>query len=297
MNGTAIGVAIETAIGIGSAYALLALSFTVIFAATGYLHFTLGNVVMLGTVFAYWGSARQHWPVAAVLVLVVTVGGAVGVLSDWLAIRPTRRRVRDPHTVVLLSTLGLAFVITGLTASIFGPDSFIVPSYVSLQPFYILGVPIRPPYVVMVACLLVLATAAQFTIKRTRIGQMLRAVEESHELCRLSGINVSLVISVVFTLAGMLAAFSGFLIAPVTSASAYSGLDLLIDGSAAMVIGGFGSFSGAVIGAGVVGAVVGIGPLFLPPTSVEPCVLLVMVVILLLKPSGLGVSSIRLRRV
>jgi branched-chain amino acid transport system permease protein len=280
MNGTAIGVAIETAIGIGSAYALLALSFTVIFAATGYLHFTLGNVVMLGTVFAYWGSARQHWPVAAVLLVVVAVGGAVGVLSDWLAIRPTRRRVLDPHTVVLLSTMGLAFVITGLTAQIFGPDSFIVP-----------------PYVVMVACLLILATAAQLTIKRTRIGQMLRAVEESHELSRLSGINVSLVISVVFTLAGMLAAFSGFLIAPVTSASAYSGLNLLIDGSAAMVIGGFGSFSGAVIGAGVVGAVVGIGPLFLPPTSVEPCVLLVMIVILLLKPSGLGLPSIRMRRV
>lgn len=297
MNGTAIGVAIETAIGIGSAYALLALSFTVIFAATGYLHFTLGNVVMLGTVFAYWGSARQHWPAAAVFIVAIAVGGAVGLLSDWLAIRPTRGRVRDPHTVVLLSTMGLAFVITGLTAQIFGSDSYIVPSYVTLQPFYIAGVPVRPPFVVMTGCLLILATAAQLTIKRTRIGQMLRAVEESHELARLSGINVSAVISVVFALAGVLAAFSGYLIAPVTSASAYSGLDLLIDGSAAMVIGGFGSFSGAVIGAGIVGAVVGLGPLVLPPTSVEPCVLLVMVVILVVKPNGLGLPDIRLRRV
>lgn len=297
MDATTVGIAIETAIGIGAAYALLGLSFTLIFAATGYLHFALGNVVMLGTVFAYWALARQHWPVAVALLLVVVVGGVVALLSDWLAIRPTRNRVRDPHTVVLLSTMGLAFVITGVTAGVFGPNSYNVPSYVTTKPFYISDVPIRPPYVLMVACLIVLATIAQIVIKHTPAGQTLRAVEESHELSRLSGINVSLVITTVFGLAGVLAAFSGFLLAPVTSASAYSGLGLLIDGSAAMVIGGFGSFSGAVIGAGVVGAVVGIGPLWLPPSSVEPCVLAVMVLVLLIKPSGLGVPNRRIRRV
>lgn len=291
INGTVIGVAIEVSIGLGAVYALLALSFTTIFAATGYLHFALGNVVMLGTVVEFWAAARAHLPIAVALAAAVAVGTVVGYLSDQLSVRPTWGRARDTHTVVLLATLGLAYVITGVTALALGPDTYTVPPYITATPFVILGVPVMPAFVVMVAVLAILATAAQLIIRFTSIGLMLRATEESHELASLLGINVPLVVSVVFAVAGGMAALAGYLIAPVSSASAYNGLGLLIEGSAAMVIGGFGSFPGAIAGGLVVGAVSGLGPLALPASSINAAVLAVMILILLVRPQGLGLRG------
>ena len=286
VNTFALGVGIVEAVGLGSAYALLALSFTTIFAATGYLHFALGNIVMLGTVVEFWAASRGHLSILEAVVLVILI-----------SVRPTWNRTKNAANVVLLSTMGLAFVIQGLTVIALGPATYQVPPYISPRPFFIDGIPIDPSYVVMLCVLIVVAVVAQLIIRYTQMGYVLRATEENHELGTALGINVRLVVGLVFTVGGAMAALAGYLIAPVSSASANSGLSLLVAGSAAMVIGGFGSFSGAVLGGMIVGAITGLGPLFLPPSAVEPAVLLVMIVILLIRPQGLGLNRASVRRV
>jgi branched-chain amino acid transport system permease protein len=297
VNTFALGVGIVEAVGLGSAYALLALSFTTIFAATGYLHFALGNIVMLGTVVEFWAASRGHLSILEAVVLVILMGATVGWLSDRISVRPTWNRTKNAANVVLLSTMGLAFVIQGLTVIALGPATYQVPPYISPRPFFIDGIPIDPSYVVMLCVLIVVAVVAQLIIRYTQMGYVLRATEENHELGTALGINVRLVVGLVFTVGGAMAALAGYLIAPVSSASANSGLSLLVAGSAAMVIGGFGSFSGAVLGGMIVGAITGLGPLFLPPSAVEPAVLLVMIVILLIRPQGLGLNRASVRRV
>ncbi|MEI7547257.1 MAG: branched-chain amino acid ABC transporter permease, partial [Actinomycetota bacterium] len=110
----------------------------------------------------------------------------------------------------------------------------------------------------------------------------------------LMGVSFRRVVLVTFGLAGLLGALAGLLISPVSYASPFVGADLLIFGFAAMAIGGFGSFAGAIAGALLIGTVTSFSPLFLRTQFTKPLILLLVLVILFARPTGLlGRSQLR----
>jgi len=286
-------VGLETAIGLGSVYALIALSFTLIYAATGYLHFALGTIVMLGTIGAFEASTANA-PLALAVPLIVVCGGALGLGSYVLSVKPVRRRSARPADAVLLSTMGLAFAITAVVAATFGSATQVVPSYVSDRPIFVGKFPIVLILVVVTGITLIISFALHFFLTKTHAGNVARACQEDQTRASLAGINVARIIAVMFALAGGLATFAGFLIAPLATASAYAGTSLFVYGASAMIIGGFGSFAGAWAGGMVIGFINGLGPVFLPVAASDLMILGVMVLILLLRPSGLlGARGLR----
>jgi branched-subunit amino acid ABC-type transport system permease component len=187
----------------------------------------------------------------------------------------------------VLTTIGLATAANAIVALLFGGDSYPVPSYVSEQPVIAFAIPLRPTYLVMIGAGILVTVAIEFLLRRTQIGHVFRVTLEDNEGAQLAGINTKRVVLAAFGIAGGLSALAGFLIAPVISASAFIAQDLAFYGFAGMAIGGFGSFAGALIGGVVVGLLSGLMPIFIDPQATVPVIWGVVIVALLLKPTGL----------
>lgn len=287
MNLTTLGVGIASGIGLGSAYALIAVSFNLIVASTGYFIFALESLVSIGGILTYAFSADEHIPMLLVAVLVCLIGVILGAALDFVAHRPFEGRVANVGLAVLLASIGLSIAIDATVGLIFGGNTQTVPDYVSASPLFVAGVAINPAYIVMLVAVLVVAIASELIFRRTSTGRNLRATHLDREGVGLLGLNVRLITTCVFAVSGLLAMFAGFLLTPITSASATTGSDLVIPAFAALAIGGFGSFRGAIGGSIAVGLVVGIVPLYVQAAYVNPILLAAIVVTLLLRPQGL----------
>jgi branched-chain amino acid transport system permease protein len=291
MNLTTLGVGIASGLGEGSLYALLALSFSLIVASTGYFNFALESVVALGGIGAYYLEQGANMPVAPV-VIILCVGGAIaGVLIDLIAHRPLEARADDVAASVLLATIGLSFAVDGGTGVIFGASPRAVPPYVATSPVMLGGVAVAPWYIVSVALMIVTVTAMELVLRRTVIGLSLRAMQADREGIALLGQNVNAATALVFALAGVLAIVVGFLATPLTQASSQTGQTLLIPAFAALALGGFGSFRGAIAGGVLIGLVEGMLPLYVTPAAVNPILLVVIIAVLVARPRGLFASS------
>jgi branched-subunit amino acid ABC-type transport system permease component len=291
--GTLIGIGIVTGLGLGSMYALISAGYTLILASSGVFNFAQGSIVMAGALGAYGLSNEAGWPFPLTCIAVVLGGAVAGVVSELLAVHPV---ARSPHASnltegTLVTTLGLGLAMNSAVALTFGLDTRPTPSYVSDSPITVAGIPIRPVYLVMMGAVIVFAVVMETVLHRTRTGVVLRATVEDAEGASLNGIGILKVVLRSFAVAGAIAALAGALIVPVTSASPFLADQVALLGFAGMAIGGYGSFSGALVGGMVVGLLTGLLPIWLDPHLSSVMVYLVMVGFLLVRPRGLFGSA------
>jgi branched-chain amino acid transport system permease protein len=187
----------------------------------------------------------------------------------------------------MVSTLGLGMAANALAAILFGTNIYPVDSYVSSNPVVVHGVPIRPVYIVMPIVVLAVAIGVELLLRYTEFGIVTRAVIASNEGASLVGINVTRVVQISFVASAAMAALAGFLVAPVLSASPFVGESVMLFGFAAIAIGGFASFRGAIVGGLIVGLILSLTPAFMDPTWRAPFVWTAMVIILFIRPAGL----------
>jgi branched-chain amino acid transport system permease protein len=280
-------------IGTGSIYALIALAFTFTVASTGYFNFALESILTLGTVLTYEFVVVVGVPLWLAVLLVLLLGAVIGIIEYFLLIVPVAARSKDPAKTILMVTIGASLAIDAATQIIFGPNTYAVPSYVSPNPLYIGSVIVRPTYILNFAVLVALATLAALVLGRTNLGHRLVASQEDSLGASLLGINVPRIVVGVFAVCGAVAALAGFLIVPISFANSTVGQGLVIPAFTAMVIGGFGSFGGAIIGGLIVGLVSQVLVLYAPPPIVDPFLLGVILVILVARPEGLFGKSAR----
>jgi branched-chain amino acid transport system permease protein len=282
-----LGIGLATAVGLGSTYALMAMSFSLVVSASGIFNFALESVVSMASIFSYFLIADWSVPKLAAAIIVVVSGAFVGFVMYLVVGIPFEGRSNDYSGAIAASTIGLALAIDSLANSLFGSTPQGVPSYASQNPIIIAGVPVQPAYLVMFSVLIAIVIVGEFIFRRTRAGLVMRSVQHDRVGASLLGIANRRVIAYAFALSGLLAAGAGFLLAPVTQASSTVGTSLLIPGFAAMAIGGFGSFQGAAIGGLVIGLIEGVGPFLVNANAIDPLVFFVMVVLLVWRPSGL----------
>ena len=291
MSLSSLGVGVATGLGLGSAYALIAASFNLIVASTGYFIFALESLVSLGGILTYVLTVDGQLPIIPTAILVCVGGLVAGTLLDFVAHRPFERRTANVGLYVLLATIGLSSASDAGLGLTFGGTTKTVPDYVSASPVMLDGVAVNPAYLVMLATIAVVTIAAEIVFRRTGTGRNLRATHLDSEGVALFGLNVGRITTGVFATAGALAALAGFLLTPVTSASATTGAALVIPAFAALALGGFGSFRGAIGGSLAVGLVVGIVPLYTSAAYVNLILLATIVLTLLVRPHGLFGST------
>lgn len=270
-------------IGIGMLYFLLAVGLSIIFGLLRFVNFAHGAFYLLGAYFCYqaiqWGL--NFWMALIVVPLIV---GAAG----WAIERTILRHVYDKaHEFHILITVGLALIIQEAVIMVWGPLGENVATPEALQGIVMWGDFIYPKYrLFIIGFTAAFAVVLWWVLEGTRLGSAVRAGSESTEMVSLLGINVMRIFGLTFGLGAATAALAGVLAAPIRGAEPFMGLEAIAIAFVIVVVGGMGSFSGALVGGLLIGIIQSLMST-LWPEGARLMIYVAMGAVLLLRPHGL----------
>jgi branched-chain amino acid transport system permease protein len=263
---------------------LVASGLTLIFGIMGVINLAHGSFYMIG---AYLAFTLTQWTGSLwiALPLGIVLAAALGLILEWLLI--SRLYQRD-HLYQVLLTFGLILVFEELRSVIVGDDvhSVAIPAVfaASLPLTETLSYPVYRLF--MSAVCLALAGLMYLTIRKTRLGMMVRASASNPEMAQSMGLDIRWIHALVFAAGVALAAFAGMVAAPVSSVFPGMGNQVLIVCFVVVVIGGIGSLKGALVAALLIGFCDTFGKVLFPEFA-GAAVYLLMAVVLLFRPAGL----------
>jgi branched-chain amino acid transport system permease protein len=288
-------------LALGAIYALIALGYTMVYGVLRFINFAHGDVFMLGAFAGYFISPvvnkflppQSYIGGALVLVLAMVVCAALGMLIEYLAYRPLRRR---PKLTVLITAIGVSLFIeyTCQHKAVFGAAPLKFPNLIPDTTWHFAGLVLNMNQVIVFVTTLALLAGLHFIVQKTKIGTAMRAVAFNEQAAALMGVNINSVISFTFGLGSALAAAGGILFA-----MNYQSIEPLMGvqtGLKAFVaaVGGIGNLPGATLG----GIVLGVVETFaggIPGLSNyrDGIAFAILILVLLFKPAGLlGKSTV-----
>ena len=267
----------------GAIYALVALGLVITYKATEILNFAHGDVLM-ASAFIAWGLivgiGLPFW-----LAAVLTV--ALSALLAWqIDARIMRRIAGQPQFAGVMLTIGIAFMLRGLVSMLFGPESRSYPTPWTQKSTHIGQLVISDLSLVILAVALVLTALIYFFLKHTALGISIQAASQNQLAAYLSGIRVKRLTALVWALAGAVAGVCGLLLAPIALVD-ISLWVVVLKALAALVLGGFGSIPGAIVGGLLLGLIEQFAGVYLPDGSKDVAAYVVLIATLVLWPRGL----------
>lgn len=268
---------------LGALLALISSGLTIIYGTLGVLNLAHGAMFMLGGYAGYVAYTYTESFIVAVIAGSAFVM-AVGLAMERVIIRHFYGR---PHEDQLLVTFGLSICLVEIVRFFFGSLSMTVPAPKMFAGITSLGFMFYPTYRLALVGIVVVALSSLFLILyRSRIGMIVRAGIEDSVMVDSLGINVYRVFMVVFGIGAMAAGFAGIVNAPVASLTPDMGEAILVQTFVVVVIGGVGSFPGAILGGLIAGEIISITSM-VNPGYAYVMLFAVMVLVLLLRPHGL----------
>jgi len=264
---------------------LVASGLTLIFGVVNVLNFAHGSFYLLGTYFTY--QLMQLFNNFWVGLLVGVIGaGIVGMVVEVLFLRRIYGRDQE-GAFQLLMTYAFILIIDDVVKFIWGPEYKTIPKPDALMGSLKIGATVVPSYnifIIVVGLLVVLF--AWYFLTKTDKGKMVRASSLDRNMLGLLGTNVPMIMTLVFGVATAMGGLAGILAAPLRTVTPGAGVEVIIDSMIVVVIGGFGNFWGALLGALIIGEVLSFGILWMPELATV-LTFIVMIVVLIVKPEGL----------
>jgi branched-chain amino acid transport system permease protein len=310
-----------TTIEVGSLYALIALGYTMVYGILQFINFAHSDIVVLGVWTSFTVSSRlltrlgmnpqapevasPMWVGAVVLLAAMATCGLAGFVIERLAYKPLRRA---PRINVLITAIGVSLLLqnVGALSSVFGASPERMPPLVpdtELIRWSFGADGATQDVVIRLIDVMLLVTAGglmlglEYLVFRTKLGTAMRAVSFNTDTASLMGIPVDRVISFTFVLGSMLAAAAGFLYAmkyqylshPASTTWVLVGLKAFV----AAVIGGIGNIRGALIGGFIIAFVEQFGSFYISTYYRDLYVFALLILILLVLPTGILGSAAR----
>lgn len=275
-------------ISLGSVYAIIALGYTMVYGIAKMLNFAHGDVIMVGAYVALtmMMSTGSH-PLLAVLVAIV-VCTVLGVLVEGIAYRPLREAASP--LAVLITAIGVSYLLQNVVLLIFGSNPKSFQSVINFPDLKLAGgslVITAETIVTIISCIVIMIALTSF-INKTKPGQAMIAVSEDKGAAQLMGINVNRTIALTFAIGSGLAAIAGVLLcSSYPSLSPYTGSMPGIKAFVAAVFGGIGSIPGAMVGGILLGVIEILAKAYISSQLADAIVFAVLIVVLLVKPTGL----------
>jgi branched-chain amino acid transport system permease protein len=276
-------------LAVGAVYALIGITYNVMFSASRVFSFTAGMLGMLGGVLGALFISKYGLPVVIGLVLVLACGAVIGVITEIVAVRPVLKSL-EQHLYVL-STLAFALMVQQLVAIEWGTDAQPFPRLIPIGP----GLLDQQFWLPMLACAATIG-GLEFLYRRTLVGRAFVAIAEDSYAARALGLPEQGLRIASFALAGIIGMLAGFTGAEMLLVFFGNQSILNFYGFIPVALGGMGSNRGAVIGGLALGLFQQAANFLLGGIFAAVAVFVVFIAILLLRPEGLAGAAI-IRRV
>jgi branched-subunit amino acid ABC-type transport system permease component len=272
-----------------SILAIAAVGLSLQFGITNYINFAYGDLLTFGVYAAFVVNQRLGLNIWIGLVAAVILTAILAWLINLLILRPFTDRGNSP-IIMLVVTLGVSLILQNVILGIFSEQfqsySMNTGSPLSIGPFLF-----TPLQLGIIGLAIVTMLAVHVLLRYTRLGKAMRAVSDSPELARVSGINTRLIVNAVWLLAGGLGGLSGVVLAfNVASFTPTVGFGFLFIVFAAVILGGIGSPYGAIAGALVVGIATEMSAAFISSEYKSAIALVILIIALLIRPQGIFAS-------
>jgi neutral amino acid transport system permease protein len=269
----------------GSIYALGAIGLSLVYGILKLVNFAHGDFMTLGGYVAFAINVSAGLPLVVAFLGALAAVAALGLLLEYGIWAPMRRRGAGVMQLLLLS-IGLAFVVRNMILFEWSSAvrSLDVDQFQTWNPFG--GVRITAIQVTVIATAGAVLVAVAAMLKTTMVGKSMRALADSFDLAEVSGVNTRRVVAYTWLLAGSLAGLAGVLAAIYTTLTPNTGWFLLLSIFAAVVLGGIGNAYGALVGGITLGLVQEWSTMWIRPTYKEAIGFLVLILVLLVRPSG-----------
>jgi branched-chain amino acid transport system permease protein len=282
----------------GALYALVALGFSMVYGVLKLLNFAHGDLYMVGAYIGFFviqwfgGATSLSIPVPLLLVIMFALAGVLvgglGVAIERFAYRPLRDA---PRIAPLITAIGVSFFLENAALLLFGANYRIynTPDFIKADSGISIGsVTINSVQILVLVMGLILMAGLQQLVHRTKLGKQMRAVAADREAAEMLGVNVNFTIAVTFflgsALAGVAGVMAGLLFNQVTNTIGFiAGLKAFT----AAVVGGIGSIPGAMLGGLVIGVAESFVTGYLSSTYSNLLVFLLLIAVMLVRPSGL----------
>lgn len=271
---------IASGLALGAVYALIGITYNVMFSASRVMSFTSGQLGMLGGVFGAMFVLRLHLPVGVGLVLTLVACGAVGVLTEVVAVRPVLAKL-EQHLYVL-STLAAALMIQQLTAIEWSTEPQQFPRLLGIGS----GIWDEKFWLPVVACAVVIG-GLEWMYRRTLVGRAFVAISEDNYAARALGLPERRLRMASYGLAGAVAGLAGFSSGQLLLAFFANGAMLNFYGFVPVALGGLGNNRGAVVGGLVLGLFQQAANFLVGGVFASVAVFTVFILALLAAPQGL----------
>lgn len=274
---------------LGFSYALVAVSFGLIYSTAGFFHFAHAAVYTFAAYLLYTVTAMLKIPSMVGIPLSVGAAAALGASIQIFIYKPLVRR-GSSRAVLLLSSLGIMVVFQNLISLTFGDVTLAVRNSNISEGMIISGARITAVQIITIAFGLVFPLAISQWLRLSRMGRIMRAVANEKELSTIVGIDVDKTITLAFIIGSGTAAVAAILSAYDTDLTPMMGFRAVLFGAVAAIIGGIGSVHGALLGGLLIGFSQIFGGWMLPTQWQDTVVFLILIFFLILRPHGfLGV--------
>ena len=275
-------------LSLGSVYAIIALGYTMVYGIAKMLNFAHGDIIMVGAYIALMSMTQAGLPPFAAVLVAVVGCTVLGVLIERIAYKPLRNA--SSSLAVLITAIGVSYLLQNLALLIFGANPQTFSSVITWKGITLAGgsLSISGVTIVTIAVCIVIMIALVAFVQKTKPGQAMRAVSEDKGAAQLMGINVNGTIALTFAIGSALAAIAGVLLCSAyPSLTPYTGAMPGIKAFVAAVFGGIGSIQGAFIGGLLLGIIEILGRAYISSQMADALVFAVLIIVLLVKPTGL----------
>ena len=272
-------------ISLGGQYALIAIGYTMVYGILRLINFAHGDVFMCAGLMMVFMCASLPVYVSIPLMLVLTV--LLGFVIERAAYKPLRSA---PRMSVMISAIGVSYLLQNLALLVFGPNPMSFPSFVSIPSISLFDgqLILTGETIVTVLANIIIMLVLTFFTSHTKMGKAMRAVSEDRSAAELMGIKVNATISLTFAIGSALAAIAGVLLCSTYhTLMPTTGSMPGIKAFTAAVFGGIGSIPGAFIGGILLGIIEIFAKAYISTQLSDAIVFAVLIVVLLVKPDGL----------
>ena len=280
-------------ISLGSVYAIIALGYTMVYGIAKMLNFAHGDVIMVGAYVCFFAVSSYHLPPVVGVLVAMLLCTVLGIVIERLAYKPLRQAA---SLAVLITAIGVSYFLQNGAQLLWGSNNKMFPAIIPGDGVILFGGQLHissATLVTVLACIVIMLVLTWFT-GNTRMGKAMRAVSEDKGAAQLMGINVNTTISVTFAIGSALAAIAGVLymssypiLVPTTGSMPG------IKAFTAAVFGGIGSIPGALLGGILLGVIEIFAGAYISTQLANAIVFLVLIIVLLVKPTGLLGKKIR----